>query len=123
MRDHAYFTYIVASKSRTLYIGMTSDLRHRIFEHKTKLREGFTSRYNCNRLVWFEQFNDVNVAIQREKELKGWLRSRKVALIQSTNSTWEDLAADWYPHLNNQQEITNSSSSSFTLNTTTKLSS
>jgi predicted GIY-YIG superfamily endonuclease len=67
MRDHLYFTYIVASKTRTLYTGITSDLRHRIFEHKTKVNEGFTSRYNCNRLVWFEQFNDVNVAIQREK--------------------------------------------------------
>jgi putative endonuclease len=99
MTEHAYFTYIVASKSRTLYIGMTSDLRHRIFEHKLKLREGFTSRYNCNRLVWFEKVNDVSAAIQREKELKGWLRSKKVALIQATNPTWEDLSADWYPHL------------------------
>ena len=99
MREQAYFTYIVASKSRTLYIGVTSDLRHRIFEHKTKVHEGFTSRYNCNRLVLFEQFNDVNVAIDREKELKGWLRSRKIALIQSVNPTWEDLSADWYPHL------------------------
>jgi putative endonuclease len=103
MRDHAYFTYIVASKSRTLYIGITSDLRHRIFEHKTKAHEGFTSRYNCNRLVRFEQFNDVNVAIAREKELKGWLRSRKIELIQHTNPTWEDLSADWYPHLKTQQ--------------------
>jgi putative endonuclease len=103
MRDHAYFTYIVASKSRTLYIGITSDLRHCIFEHKTKAHEGFTSRYNCNRLVWFEQSNDVNVAIAREKELKGWLRSRKIELIQHTNPTWEDLSADWYPHLKTQQ--------------------
>jgi putative endonuclease len=79
MREHAYFTYIVASKSRTIYIGITSDLRHRIFEHKTKAHEGFTSRYNCNRLVWFEQSNDVNAAIEREKELKGWLRSRKTS--------------------------------------------
>ena len=103
MREHAYFTYIVSSKSRTLYIGVTSGLRHRIFEHKTKAHEGFTSRYNCNRLVWFEQSNDVNVAIAREKELKGWLRSKKIELIQSTNPTWEDLSADWFPHLKNQR--------------------
>ena len=104
MRDHLYFTYIVASKSRILYIGMTSDLRHRVFEHKTKAHEGFTSRYNCNRLVWYEQSNDVNAAIDREKELKGWLRSRKIALIQQSNSTWEDLSAGWFPHLEIQQK-------------------
>ena len=109
MRDHTYFTYIVASKSRTLYIGITSDLRHRIFEHKSKAYEGFTSRYNCNRLVWFEQSNDVNFAIAREKELKGWLRSRKIELIQSTNPTWEDLSADWFPHLKNQRTTFNTS--------------
>ncbi|WP_109485528.1 GIY-YIG nuclease family protein [Occallatibacter savannae] len=99
MREHVYFTYIVASKSRTLYIGVTSDLRHRVFEHKTKAYEGFTSRYNCNRLVWFERSNNVSAAIQREKELKGWLRSKKVELIQAANPTWEDLSADWFPHL------------------------
>ncbi|MBS1806554.1 MAG: GIY-YIG nuclease family protein [Acidobacteria bacterium] len=99
MRDHSYFTYIVASKSRTLYIGVTSDLRHRVFQHKTKAHEGFTSRYSCDRLVWFERTNDVSAAIQREKELKGWLRSRKIELIQAANPTWEDLSADWYPHL------------------------
>lgn len=99
MRDHLYFTYILASRSRTLYIGVTSDLRHGIFEHKLKLREGFTSRYNCNRLVWFEKFSDISIAIQREKELKGWLRSKKVALIKASNPTWEDLSSDWYPHL------------------------
>ena len=108
MRDHAYFTYIAASKSRTLYIGITSDLHHRIFEHKTKVHEGFTSRYNCTRLVWFEESNDVNVAIQREKELKGWTRLRKIELIQSTNPTWEDLSANWYPHLNDRHAMIHS---------------
>ena len=111
MRDHVYFTYIVVSKSRTLYIGITSDLRQRIFEHKTKAHEGFTSRYNCNRLVWFEKSNDVNAAIAREKELKRWLRSRKIELIQSTNPTWEDLSADWYPHFNNQDSASTRSDS------------
>jgi len=99
MLDRLYFTYIVASRSRTLYVGVTGDLRHRVFEHKLKLREGFTSRYNCNCLVWFEQFHDVSIAIQREKELKGWLRAKKVALIQGANPTWEDLNPEWYPHL------------------------
>ena len=102
MADPLYFTYIVASRSRTLYIGVTSDLRRRVFEHKLKLREGLTSRYNCSRLVWFEQSNDVSVAIQREKELKGWLRSKNIALIQASNPTWEDLSADWYPHLRHE---------------------
>jgi putative endonuclease len=106
MREHAYFTYIVASKGRTLYIGVTSDLRHGVFEHKTIAREGFTSCYNCNRLVWFEQFNDVSVAIHRQKELKWWLRSRKIALIQEFNPTWEDLSADWFPHFKAAQNTT-----------------
>jgi len=116
MREHAYFTRIVASKSRTLYIGITSDLRKRIFEHKLKLREGFTLRYNCNRLVWFENTNDVSVAIQREKELKGWLRSRKIALIQASNPTWEDLSVGWYPHLTQEvlENCTYGKSRSFT---------
>ena len=71
MREHIYFTYIVASKSRTLYVGVTSDLRRRVFQHKQKTYGGFTARYNCNRLVWFECCAEVSFAIQREKELKG----------------------------------------------------
>ena len=98
MRENCYFTYIVASKSRTLYVGMTSDLLKRIFQHKQKTYKGFSATYNCNRLVWFEQFADVSDAIQREKQLKGWTRAKKIALIQSTNPTWEDLSKDWYPH-------------------------
>jgi len=99
MSKGPYFTYIVASRSRTLYIGITGDLRRRVFEHKLKLRGGFTARYNCNRLVWFERFVEVTSAIDREKELKGWLRKKKIALIESVNPTWEDLSAEWYPHL------------------------
>ena len=99
MSKGPYFAYIVASRSRTLYIGITGDLRRGVFEHKLKLREGFTARYNCNRLVWFERFVEVTAAIDREKELKGWLRTKKIALIESANPTWEDLSADWYPHL------------------------
>jgi putative endonuclease len=99
MHELFYYTYIVASKSRTLYIGVTSDLHKRIFEHKQQTHKGFSAKYNCSRLVWFDRFLDVRRAIHREKELKGWLRSRKIALIESTNPTWEDLSADWYPHL------------------------
>jgi putative endonuclease len=94
-----YFVYIVASRSRTLYIGITGNLRRRIFEHKLKLRGGFTARYNCNRLVWFQQFEEVTAAIDREKELKGWLRAKKKVLIESKNPTWEDLSVEWYQHL------------------------
>jgi putative endonuclease len=99
MREHAYFTYIVSSKSRTLYIGVTSDLLRRVFQHKQKSHPGFTARYNCNRLVWCEQFSEVSAAIQREKELKGWIRAKKVALVETANPTWEDLSESWYPQV------------------------
>jgi len=99
MSKGPYFTYIVASRSRTLYIGFTSDLLKRIFQHKQKTYEGFSALYNCDRLVWFEQFADVSDAIQREKQLKGWLRAKKIALIQTNNPTWEDLSKAWYPDL------------------------
>src|SRR6266568_2122107 len=99
MRERTYFTYIVASKSRTLYVGVTGDLVKRIFQHKQKKHSGFTARYNCNRLVWFERFSEVSAAIQHEKELKGWTRAKKMVLIEAANPTWEDLSAEWYPHL------------------------
>jgi putative endonuclease len=98
MPDHCYFTYIMASRSHTLYIGVTGDLHKRVFEHKWKEHEGFTARYNCDRLVWFERYQDVQKAIGREKQLKGWLRSKKIALIESANPTWEDLSRDWYEY-------------------------
>ena len=103
MREHLYYTYIVASRSRTLYTGVTGDLRRRVFEHKQKTHPGFTAKYNCNRLVWFERFTEVSFAIQREKEIKGWLRAKKIALIEQANPTWEDLSAQWYPHLAKEQ--------------------
>ena len=87
MHEKFYYTYIVASKSRTLYIGITRDLHKRIFQHKQKTYEGFSARHNCNRLVWLDGFLDVRSAIHREKELKGWLRARKIALIESVNPT------------------------------------
>jgi putative endonuclease len=90
-----YFVYILASRSRTLYVGVTNDLERRIFEHKEKLIQGFTSKYRIDRLVYFEATTDVRAAISREKQLKGWRRSRKLALIESVNPSWEDLTEDW----------------------------
>jgi putative endonuclease len=98
MNDHSYFTYIMASRSHTLYIGVTGNLRKRVFQHKWKEHEGFTARYNCDRLVWFEQYQDVREAIAREKQLKGWLRSKKIALIEATNAARIDLSLDWYEY-------------------------
>ncbi|HWA94142.1 MAG TPA: GIY-YIG nuclease family protein [Terracidiphilus sp.] len=94
-----YFVYIMASKSKTLYIGVTGDMRARAFQHKQKKHSRFTARYNCTRLVWFESFVQISNAIDREEELKGWSRAKKIALIQSSNPTWEDLSASWYTHL------------------------
>jgi putative endonuclease len=102
MYEDCYFTYIVASRSLTLYIGVTGSLRKRMFEHKRKLHEGFTATYNCNRLVWFERFVDPSNAIAREKQLKGWTRKKKIALITKINPTWIDLSETWY----SQEELT-----------------
>ncbi len=96
MNDHCYSVYIVASKSRVIYIGMTNDLRRRVFEHKNGLVEGFTKQYRCHRLVYYESFDDVTKGIDREKQLKRWSRVKKVWLIERRNPTWEDLAAEWF---------------------------
>ncbi|MGB6973624.1 MAG: GIY-YIG nuclease family protein [Terracidiphilus sp.] len=96
MPDKTYFTYIVASRSRTLYIGVTGSLKKRVFEHKRKLHEGFSAAYNCDRLVWFERFVEVGNAIAQEKQLKGWRRAKKIGLIRETNPTWIDLSESWY---------------------------
>ena len=93
MRD--YFVYIMSNRTHMLYIGVTNNLERRVFEHKSKLVPGFTSHYNLNRLVYFEQTNDVGAAITREKELKGWRRDRKIVLIESVNPRWSDLSREW----------------------------
>jgi putative endonuclease len=85
----------VASRHRTLYTGVTNDLERRVFEHKTKLVPGFSMKYNCDRLVFFEPADSPLVAIAREKQIKGWTRARKVALIEEGNPEWRDLSADW----------------------------
>lgn len=96
MTDKTFYVYILASKSRRLYVGVTSDLVKRIYEHKRKLVEGFAQRYNIDRLVYFEETADPRSAIAREKQIKGWLRTKKIRLIEATNPTWEDLSEDWH---------------------------
>src|SRR5579871_1710378 len=96
MHAGSFYTYIVASRSLTLYIAMTRDLEKRVFEHKCKLFEGFTATYNCDRLVWFESFSSPQSAIAREKQLKGWARAKKIVLIKKTNPTWIDLSERWW---------------------------
>jgi putative endonuclease len=93
MRD--CHVYILASPSRVLYVGVTSDLARRLHQHKHKLIPGFTSRYGIDQLVHFEHAQDIVVAIAREKEIKGWMRARKVALIETGNPLWRDLSLDW----------------------------
>ena len=92
----SYYVYIMTNESNTLYTGVTNDLTKRVFEHKNKLLPGFTAKYNITRLVYFEETNDVQTTIAREKQIKGWLRKKKLALISSVNPKWEDLSSDWY---------------------------
>jgi putative endonuclease len=94
--ERNYYVYILFGKTGVLYIGMTNDLYRRVFEHKTKFRPGFTQKYNVTKLAYFEETNDVTIAIAREKELKGWRRSKKIALIETQNPNWTDLSKDWY---------------------------
>jgi putative endonuclease len=94
-REYHFYVYILSSRSRTLYIGVTNGLRKRVLQHREKTPGSFTARYNIDRLVYVEHFQYTQNAIAREKELKDWNRAKKIALIESTNPTWEDLAADW----------------------------
>jgi putative endonuclease len=91
-----YYVYIMTNGTRTLYIGVTNDLKRRVYEHKQKLIEGFTKKYNITYLVYYETTSDVVEARAREKQLKGWRRDRKVALIEASNPQWKDLALEWY---------------------------
>ena len=91
-----YYVYIMTNKSRTLYTGVTGDLMRRVHEHKNKPIRGFTSRYNIRYLVYYESTSDVYAALEREKQIKGWLRSKKIALIESMNREWKDLSEEWY---------------------------
>ena len=92
MHNKVYYVYILASKKNgTLYVGVTNNLKRRIYEHKGKLIEGFTNKYNVSQLIYFEQYSDIREALTREKRLKKWNRAWKVALIEKTNPEWEDL--------------------------------
>ena len=90
-----YYVYIMTNKSRALYTGVTNNLERRVYEHKQKLIPGFTTKYNISRLVYFEATEDIRAAIEREKQIKEWLRSKKVTLIESVNPSWTDLSACW----------------------------
>jgi len=87
----------MGSLSGTFYIGMTGNLRKRVFEHRSHRIEGFTDKYQVERLLYRESFDEVQKAINREKQLKGWRRSKKIALIESVNPHWLDLAREWFP--------------------------
>lgn len=91
-----FHVYILASRSRVLYVGVTGDLVRRLFEHRTHAVPGFTARYRIDRLMHFEETTDAHAAISREKQIKGWRRSKKVALIEQANPQWQDLAQDWF---------------------------
>ncbi|MFO1325445.1 MAG: GIY-YIG nuclease family protein [Burkholderiales bacterium] len=92
----SYYVYIIASRSRTLYIGVTGNLVRRVLEHKERKGSAFTSKYRIDRLVHFEETGSVDAAIEREKQLKSWRRQKKIALIDSANPTWTDLGLEWY---------------------------
>ena len=97
IRGRHYYVYIMQSASRrALYIGMTNNLHKRVWQHKNHIFEGFTDDYNAVRLVYWESFDDVRNAIDREKKLKSWRREKKLWLIARFNPGWKDLAADWY---------------------------
>ncbi len=105
MDERLYHVHILASRSRVLYIGVTSKLLSRINEHREGLVPGFTSQYHIQRLVHLEMFRDVRTAIGREKETKGWRRAKKVALIESNNPTWEDLADTLLAKVSRKRQI------------------
>ena len=95
VRAKTFYVYIMTHHSGTLYTGITNDLVRRVTEHKEGSGSIFTNRYKINRLVYFEETEDVTAAITREKQIKSWLRVRKIALIESANPAWKDLSEDW----------------------------
>lgn len=94
-----YYVYILSNNGRMIYIGVTNNLIKRVLEHKSKLIEGYTSRYDINKLVYYEETNNILLAIQREKQLKNWKRKWKVELIESANKNWLDLFNDLSPNI------------------------
>ena len=97
LKDHNYYIYIISNwNNKVIYVGMTNDIERRIYEHKNKIFEGFSKKYNLNKLVYYEYTNDVNAAIQREKQIKKWRREKKNNLIESMNPEWKDLAKELF---------------------------
>jgi len=92
MASRHYYVYIMSNRSKTIYTGVTNNLERRVYQHKSKQIQGFTAKYNLTRLVYYEETADVISAISREKTIKGWLRAKKIALIESVNPSWNDLA-------------------------------
>jgi putative endonuclease len=103
-KQHNYWTYIMASLSRVMYVGVTNDLERRVWEHKQKQGGVCTKRYNCTKLVWFEEFREIRDAIACEKRIKGLLRARKIALIEEKNQHWKDLSEGWYREAERKNE-------------------
>ena len=95
MREHLYYVYIMASRSGVLYVGVTSEIEIRIKQHKTGAYDGFTKKYRCHRLVYYERYDRVQTAIAREKQLKGFVRAKKIKLIEAMNPRWQDLSELW----------------------------
>ncbi len=91
-----YYVHIMSNLARTIYIGVTNNLERRVYEHKNKSLPGFAARYGLNQLVYYEVADSPVAAIEREEQLKGWLRSKKVALIETMNPQWKDLSAEWH---------------------------
>ena len=92
LKIHLYYVYILTNAShKVLYTGVTNDLKRRCYEHKHKLVKGFTQKYNVNKLIYFEIFEDINLAISREKQIKGYSRAKKIALIDQLNKNWDEL--------------------------------
>jgi putative endonuclease len=92
----SYYVYISNNPGGMLYTGVTNNLIRRVYEHKQELGDGYTKRYHISRLIYYEETSDVRVAIAREKEIKSWRRSKKLALVYAMNPTMQDLAADWF---------------------------
>jgi putative endonuclease len=92
-----FFVYILASRSGVLYIGVTRDLLHRIYQHRIGQVPGFTRRYHVNRLVFYEETPSARSAFERERQMKGWKRQKKIRLIETVNPEWVDLAKEWFP--------------------------
>ena len=96
MNEKSYYVYILTNDwGNVMYVGMTSNIERRLYEHKQELADGFTKRYHVHKLVYYEQTNDAYAAVTRERQLKGWMRKRKNELVETVNPNWEDLSTSW----------------------------